>query len=359
MKGNRKRVLRIAALLVVLVVAGITLKDDLPDPGQILTTLTSADPWWLGLAAVAEMTSLRHFALQQRRLLAGFGVPMSVPRAVAVTFTRSAISFSLPAGSAVSAGFAFRQFRTAGASRRTAGEVAVLSSVLSGVALVLMYAVVVPVPSLFGSGRAAGNGDTLVLVLTLLVVALVVFAFDFWRSLRSGRGSSPGVPRAGDEDHDEDHPGGDSSPERHGGGVRDSVRRTVADLRALPRHSWVLSLLHATVNWGLDFACLAATTAAFGIDVSLLRLATVYLTVQLVRQIPISPGGLGVVEVALLAGLVSAGAARGPAAAAMLVYRLLSCWMIIPLGLLAYATLRRRRPEEPAEPSTPAMAGRT
>ena len=116
----------------------------------------------------------------------------------------------------------------------------------------------------------------------------------------------------------------------------------MVDLRRLPPRSWVLSLVHATVNWGLDFACLAATAAAFGIDVSLVRLATVYLTVQLVRQVPISPGGIGVVEVALLAGLVSAGAAHGPAAAAMLVYRLLSCWMIIPLGALAYATLRRR-----------------
>ncbi|GAB3851455.1 flippase-like domain-containing protein [Dactylosporangium cerinum] len=84
--------------------------------------------------------------------------------------------------------------------------------------------------------------------------------------------------------------------------------------------------------------------AAFGIDVSLIGLATVYLTVQLVRQVPISPGGIGVVEVALLAGLVSAGAGHDAAAAAMLVYRLLSCWIIIPLGALTYATLRRRTP---------------
>jgi len=114
----------------------------------------------------------------------------------------------------------------------------------------------------------------------------------------------------------------------------------------------VLSSIHATVNWGLDFACLAATAAAFDIDISLVRLATVYLTVQLVRQIPLSPGGIGVVEVALLAGLVSAGAEQGPAAAAMLVYRLLSCWVIIPMGLLAYTALRRgaRRQHTAEEP---------
>src|SRR4051794_15535720 len=141
------------------------------------------------------MTSLRHFALQQRRLLAGFGVRMSVPRAMAVTYTRSAISFSLPAGSAVSAGFAFRQFRTAGATRRSAGAVAVLSSVLSGVALLLMYGAVVFIPR----GGATGNTDTLVLVIAMLVIAAAVFLLDFLLSPR--RPTLPPVLA------DEDEPG--------------------------------------------------------------------------------------------------------------------------------------------------------
>lgn len=332
---STKRALRVAALLVVLGVAVFTLKDKLPDPGQIAATIASANPWWLVLAAAAEMTSLRHFALQQRRLLAGFGVKMSVPRAVAVTFTRSAISFSLPAGSAMSAGFAFRQFRTAGATRRTAGAVAVLSSVLSGVALILMYGAVVLIPR----GGATGNADTLVLVLGLLVIATVVFGLDFLLS----RGGAPVSPEP-EHHEDEERPGPRPGPVARG---RAAVGRTMADLRRLPPRSWVLSLVHATVNWGLDFACLAATAAAFDIDVSLPVLATVYLTVQLVRQVPISPGGIGVVEVALLAGLVSAGAPHGPAAAAMLVYRLLSCWIIIPLGALTYTALRRRRTPAP------------
>jgi uncharacterized protein (TIRG00374 family) len=344
MAGKWKGILRVAGLLVVLLVAGITLRDNLPEPAQIWQTLTSAHPWWLVLAAVAELTSLRHFALQQRRLLAGLGVPMSVPRAVAVTFTRSAISFSLPAGSAVSAGFAFRQFRTAGASRRTAGAVAVLSSVLSGVALVLMFSAVILISAVLGSAGAAGSTDTLVLVLTLLVLATLVFGLDYWLS----RGYGPAAALAVDEE-----------AAAHDKRVRTAVRRTVADLRRMPRTAGVLSLIHATVNWGLDFACLAATAAAFDIDVSLVQLATVYFTVQLVRQVPISPGGIGVVEVALLAGLVSAGAAQGPAAAAMLVYRLLSCWIIIPVGLLTYTVLRRGPAGRTTEPRTPTMASRS
>jgi len=341
MAGKWKGVLRVAGLLVVLLVAWITLRDDLPDAAETWQILTSAHPWWLVLAAVAELTSLRHFALQQRRLLAGLGVPMSVPRAVAVTFTRSAISFSLPAGSAVSAGYAFRQFRTVGASRRAAGAVAVVSSVLSGVALVLTYSAVILVPVLLGGAGAGGRTDTLVLVLSLLVVATLVFGLDYWLS----RGRRPAAAPHAEEE------GG------HDKRVWTVIRRTAADLRRMPRTAGVLSLIHATVNWSLDFACLAATATAFNIDVSLVRLATVYFTVQLVRQIPISPGGMGVVEVALLAGLVSAGAAQGPAAAAMLVYRLLSCWIIIPIGLLTYAVLRSTRPVESAE--TPTTAGRT
>ncbi|HTJ37991.1 MAG TPA: YbhN family protein [Dactylosporangium sp.] len=344
MSSRRKTVLRVAGLLVVLIAAAFTLGDNLPDLGQTLDTLGSAQPWWLVLAAAAEMTSLRHFALQQRRLLAGFGVRMSVPRAIAVTFTRSAISFSLPAGSAVSAGFAFRQFRTAGASRRTAGAVAVLSGVLSGVALILMYGAVVLIPR----GGATGNTDTLILVVSMLVIAGLVFGVDYYLAPRR-----PGRPVLDESPDPEPATGGWWSR------AVAATRNTTSDLRRLPRRAWVLSLIHATVNWGLDLACLAATAAAFGIDVSLVRLATVYLTVQLVRQIPLSPGGIGVVEVALLAGLVSAGAAHGPAAAAMLVYRLLSCWMIIPLGLLAYATLRRG-PKAPETPPVkpPALAGR-
>jgi uncharacterized membrane protein YbhN (UPF0104 family) len=41
---------------------------------------------------------------------------------------------------------------------------------------------------------------------------------------------------------------------------------------------------------------------------------------------------MGLVEVALVAGLVSVGAALGPATAAMIVYRMLSCWLLIPVG---------------------------
>jgi uncharacterized protein (TIRG00374 family) len=320
----RPRAVRVAALVFVGLVAVVTLHQRLPGPEQVMAAFASARPWYLVLAALAELASMRHFALQQRRLLAGFGVGMSIPRAVAVTMSRSAISASLPAGSAISAAYAFRQFRTAGATREAASGVTVVSGLLSAVALLLSYAAVVLLP--------ADNLPTSLLVLAILAGGMLVFAAD-WRLSRRVY-----VPAAGAIEL--------STPVR---GIRArlvaTARATWANLRELPPRSWSLSLLHAIVNWATDFACLAAVAAAFNLDVNVTRLATVYLSVQLVRQIPLTPGGTGVIEVALLAGLVSAGSPEGAAAATVLLYRLLSCWVIIPIGGLAYAVLRSHPPE--------------
>jgi uncharacterized membrane protein YbhN (UPF0104 family) len=315
--AGRAKYVRIAGLAVVSVAALLTLRSKLPDASEVGAAFSHARSWFIVLAAAAEFVSMRHFALQQRRLLAGYGVGMSIPRALAVTYSRSAIAISLPAGSAISAAFAFREFRTAGATRRAAGGVTVLSGLLSGAALVLMYGAAMLLP-----GTSVAHGPTVLLVLSTMAVALLVFLVD-WRLSRTVY-----VPVDGADDD--------------GRGPIALLRQTVANLRALPPNSWSLSLLHAAINWATDFACLAAVAAAFDLNVSVTRLATVYLTVQLVRQIPLTPGGVGIIEVALLAALVSAGGAQGAAAAVVLVYRVISCWMIIPIGGFAYALLRRQ-----------------
>jgi hypothetical protein len=121
--------------------------------------------------------------------------------------------------------------------------------------------------------------------------------------------------------------------------------RPVADAfagwRAVPGRHWGLALAAAVVNWLTDLLCLYAAARAFSLPLDVVTLGAIYLTVQIVRQIPLTPGGIGVIELSLLAGLVSAGAGEAAAAATVLVYRLLSCWLIIPVGLVGWALLRR------------------
>ena len=64
----------------------------------------------------------------------------------------------------------------------------------------------------------------------------------------------------------------------------------------------------------------------------------------MLAQVPLTPGGLGFVEAGLVGTLTLAGVPASDAVAATLLYRLLSYWLPIPLGALAYVLFRRRYP---------------
>jgi uncharacterized protein (TIRG00374 family) len=60
--------------------------------------------------------------------------------------------------------------------------------------------------------------------------------------------------------------------------------------------------------------------------------------------IPLTPGGLGFVEAGLVGTLTLAGVSAHDAVLATLTYRLVSYWLPIPAGAVAYGAFRRRYP---------------
>ncbi|NJC73493.1 flippase-like domain-containing protein [Planosporangium thailandense] len=332
-RSTQRRWLRVALATVAVVAAAAALRSRLPQPHQVVAAVRSAQPAWLLLGSVAEGVSMSMFARQQMWLLRGFGVSTTIWRALAVSYSRSAIAISMPAGSAVSAGFAFRAFRQWGASREVAGTVMVLSGLLSALGLGLLYLfgfflLLAAHPETIGHAHPVGT-------VLALVAAVALGAYTVWSSRRAradGRGWGDRRPADGSADED--------SPIRRWIGV---ARRIGAATKAMPALHRRIALAFAVANWLADLGCLAAVAEAFDLPVSLFQLGTVYVVVQLVRQVPITPGGVGVIEASLLASLVAAGARQGPAAAVVLGYRLFSAWLIVPAGLFAWALLRRRQ----------------
>ncbi|GGL89760.1 lysylphosphatidylglycerol synthase transmembrane domain-containing protein [Nakamurella endophytica] len=325
--------LRLAALVVVAVVVVAVLRDKVPSPHEVLLAFRTADWGWVVAAFVLQLASIGMLIRQQRRLLRAFGVPVPLSRVFAITYSSTAISMSMPAGSALGAGYSYRQYRKNGASAATAAAVLLLSGVLSLLALILLYLIGL---GLSASGRIAslgGDNPVLAVVLGVLVVAVIVGA-AVWLSRRSGRidPRPPATPRL--DRWGVGHP--------RTAAVLRQVLLTGRRAARVEPHDWRLALLTSALNWGLDLACLWASCLAFEIDLNLFRVALIYLGVQVIRQIPITPGGVGVIEASLLAALVAAGAANAPAAAAVLVYRLFAAWMIIPIGFVMLALLRRR-----------------
>ncbi|MDQ1418388.1 MAG: hypothetical protein QOJ52_350 [Acidimicrobiaceae bacterium] len=107
-----------------------------------------------------------------------------------------------------------------------------------------------------------------------------------------------------------------------------------------PRAAFAL-LCGATGVTAGYIAALAAAGQAFGVGLPLATVAAVFLGGSAVAAAAPTPGGLGALEAALVAGLTAAGAASGPAIAAVLVYRLITYWLPIIPGAVAYHILRR------------------
>ena len=95
----------------------------------------------------------------------------------------------------------------------------------------------------------------------------------------------------------------------------------------------------AAANWLLDAASLWVFVAAFGHVISPVDLLTAYGLANILAAVPITPGGLGVVEFVLVTMLAGFGLTDGQALSAVLAYRAVNFWLPIPFGGLAYASL--------------------
>jgi uncharacterized membrane protein YbhN (UPF0104 family)/membrane-associated phospholipid phosphatase len=109
----------------------------------------------------------------------------------------------------------------------------------------------------------------------------------------------------------------------------------------LRRPGRAAQLLGGSVGVTLTYALtLAGCLAAFSVHVPLADTVAVYLAGAAVASVSPTPGGLGAMEATLVAGLTAVGAPAGPAVAGVLAFRLLTFWLPILPGWLAYRALR-------------------
>jgi putative heme transporter len=95
----------------------------------------------------------------------------------------------------------------------------------------------------------------------------------------------------------------------------------------------------ATSNWLLDAAALWVFMRAFGVSPRIDSLLVAFCVANISASIPITPGGLGVLDATLVAMLALFGYGN-VAGIAVPMYRLAQYWLPIPLGALSYISLR-------------------
>ena len=122
-----------------------------------------------------------------------------------------------------------------------------------------------------------------------------------------------------------------------------SLRRAVSGIRELAGHPGKLALLFggsALVTLSLAL-CLAYCIEAFGGGLTLPAVIAAYLVGAAIAQVAPTPGGIGAVEAALIAGLTAAGLDKETAVPAVFLFRLITFWLPILPGWLAFTWLQR------------------
>jgi uncharacterized protein (TIRG00374 family) len=89
-------------------------------------------------------------------------------------------------------------------------------------------------------------------------------------------------------------------------------------------------------------AALYASVLAFDHSISFAQVGAVYLGASIIAAAAPTPGGLGAMEAALVAGLTGVGMESGVAVAAVLSYRLLTYWLPVLPGWISFHVLERR-----------------
>jgi len=118
---------------------------------------------------------------------------------------------------------------------------------------------------------------------------------------------------------------------------RDALRATVGS-------HWVMAVGTAVARWAFEYAGLLVALQAIGARVEPTLVLFAFTTAELLGLLPFTPGGLGFVEAGLTGTLALAGVGASDAVLATLVFRLVSFWLPLPVGLGAAFAFRRRHP---------------
>jgi uncharacterized protein (TIRG00374 family) len=304
--------------------------------------LASLDPVWLVGSFVAEAASFAcTFALQRLVLRTNlrFGV-------VAAGLAGNAVSDVLPAGNAAGAAVQFRMLATAGIATDNAVGGMTAASLLGVGGLLALPLFTLPAV-LGGAPVSPGLLHTALLGLAgfglFVLGGVVVMVTDRPLSLvgRIGQRLWNGLPGRRPKV---------SGLDRELLRQRDEIRTTLD-------HDWPRAVILTAGRLGLDYGCLLCALRAVGTRPRPSLVLLAYAATGIVALVPITPGGLGIVEASLSGLLVLAGVPAGDAFVATLAYRLASYWLPLLAGVIAYVLFRRRYPQADSGRSRP--PGRT
>jgi putative heme transporter len=314
--------LKLFAFVTIVYFAMVTI---VPGVREAAGKLRTVNPALLALGLTLEMAALLAYTLLTRAALGEEGHKISRARLFRIQMSTKALSSIVPGGSAAGSAMGYRLMTLSGVNGPDAGFALATAGLGSAVVLNLIFwiALMVSIPI---RGVNPGYATAAIAGIVLMLVASgIVFG------LMEGQGRAERILRwiARHLRLSED---------RAAAGVRHIGLRLedlAGDRRLLGR-----VLGWAAANWILDAAALWVFLRAFGASNDVDALIVAFGLVNVLAVIPITPGGLGIIDGGLPLALVGFGLTRSTAVLGSATYRLAQFFFPIVLGGVLYGTLR-------------------
>ncbi|MFZ9668239.1 MAG: lysylphosphatidylglycerol synthase transmembrane domain-containing protein [Solirubrobacterales bacterium] len=311
-----------SALLIVILVVGINfLLPKLAGFGDAITTVGTANPFWVGVALVCGVLSFVAYIALFRSVVGGHDFPITIREAYEINMAGFAATLIFSAGGAGGVVLTYWALRQGGMGRRD-----VATRMVAFIALhyifyplaIIVFGVLLKTGVLSGS---TASGLTIVpaavaglVMLVGLAVALV--PADIERRLRQLAGH------------------------RRGGRILTARLRDALRLLATPGKAG-LAFFGAVGFWAANVGILWASFLALGVPVTFGVVVLGFFIGLTANLIPFVPAGVGAVDAGMIGTFVLFGLPEAGVFAAVLIYRLIAFWLPIPFGVVAFVQLRQ------------------
>jgi uncharacterized protein (TIRG00374 family) len=331
--SGRRRAVRIGLEILAIALAAHLFWPRIGGFAEVGRAFTGGNLLFVPLLVALEAASLAAYAEMVRCVLRSMGERASRGLIQRTTVTGIALGRTFPGGTTAALPVIVNALRGVGINGSRATAALATSGVLSSfvLALLLVPAVVLAIVG----GQRGGVALSAALAAVLIVAGAVAIV--------------PSVRNPGAAGHLVERLLRRIVPARlqrrlDPAAVGNSVARGVDGIHDLLRdpRAVVRSLGFAALNWLADVAALTVVAVTAGRGTPLTAILLAYVIGQLAAAIPLTPGGIGIVETAMIGSLVAAGAPAGAATITVLGWRLFSFWLPIIAGFGVLPTLPRR-----------------
>jgi uncharacterized membrane protein YbhN (UPF0104 family) len=340
MRSRRKAILRFTLGIALAAVVFVEIVPRIASYGSVAHQLgTVSLAWGLALAAATLFDVLTTPLPWQ-------AVIPKLPFVPALAFTQAstALTTVLPGGAPLGMALSFAFLRRLRVDRAQAGFAVALTGIWSQV-MILVYPLVGAI-LVFATGQLSTSTAVIAAVSAAAGVLIVGLAVAALRSESAARWLGDFAARIGARVARLFH-------RKPPGWSGEALARIRTERMVLLRRRWPRLTVATLGNQLSAFLVFEFCLRAVGISVADLPLSEAFLgwaIGRVITSLPLTPGGVGVVELGMIGTLLGFGAPHAHVVAAVLLYRGLIVLPTLVIGLVSLPLLRRLAPE-PAEPA--------